>query len=447
MNRSYNKHRLDQDFMKCKCGKPSEPRQPEWMKEENRKYGRNQFVTAYRGPNNTELCCKCAKNICSVCQKKGKRKVKRPEFKYVGPWDRHGNYDKPENYQLAGYNTYLEEMIRVEEKDPDNPSGAWNVYYCNEHLPLWWKQKKEKLWNENSYWLWKYHGFSERVDDQEMVWEDSNDIPQFPDKKEQPKQKPVLPPDNKKPTEPGKFSRLVKLESLDYDQKFSSNWDLFWFVFVSSEGEKFEVNSQNLSLWQRTAIRKSGPNIGDKDYWYKLSWKGTQKDKRKFEKGDFIEIEKQEQSPENSFKNIQIVNKENSRKNNSSTNPIKNSPNKVINETLIINLKSIKKIILNGENLIIEFNKNGKTASAIQTINAEQINNNQELQTVKNYCQKNNKTSLNQQELSSLITPNSISTKEPKKNNLPLLIGSGVTILGLGVVIGLLVKKRVKKTK
>jgi len=72
---------------------------------------------------------------------------------------------------------------------------------------------------------------------------------------------------------------------------------------------------------------------------------------------------------------------------------------------------------------------------------------NQELQTVKNYCQKNNKTSLNQQELSSLITPNSISTKEPKKNNLPLLIGGGVAVLVIGLIIGVLIGKNSKNKK
>jgi len=83
----------------------------------------------------------------------------------------------------------------------------------------------------------------------------------------------------------------------------------------------------------------------------------------------------------------------------------------------------------------------------IQTITAEQINNNQELQAVKNYCQANNKTSLSQAELSSLINPDSTSTntKDPKKNNTPLLIGG--TVLAMIGLIGLLAIRKTKKIK
>jgi len=57
--------------------------------------------------------------------------------------------------------------------------------------------------------------------------------------------------------------------------------------------------------------------------------------------------------------------------------------------------------------LIIQFknekSRNNSEIGSIQKITAEEINNNQELQRIKNYCQKNGKSSLNQQELSSLI--------------------------------------------
>lgn len=100
--------------------------------------------------------------------------------------------------------------------------------------------------------------------------------------------------------------------------------------------------------------------------------------------------------------------------------------------------------------MVIEFKATNNNKPVLQNITTEQINNNQELQAVKNYCQKNNKTSLNQIELNSLINPNStnsISTKETEKNNLPLLISGGVVVLVLGAVIRLLVKKRDKKSK
>jgi hypothetical protein len=123
------------------------------------------------------------------------------------------------------------------------------------------------------------------------------------------------------------------------------------------------------------------------------------------------------------------------------------SPNEGDAQTLIINLRSIKKIALTSDgNLVIEFNVNDK--SETQIITNKQITNSQELQKAKDYLQKENKKSLSQQEFNSLISANSNSTlTEKPKNNMPLLIGGGIGILVLGVVIGLLVKNRVKKSK
>lgn len=157
--------------------------------------------------------------------------------------------------------------------------------------------------------------------------------------------------------------------------------------------------------------------------------------------------------PITNFKTIKFENKENVSKNNL-TKPNSNwetAPAKNDNQTLIINLKSIKKITLNANNLVIEFKATNNNKPILQDITAEQINNNQELQDIKNYCQKNNKTSLNQQELNSLINPNSTSfTKETetKKNNLPLLIGGGVVVLALvGLAVVLVIKKTAKIKK
>lgn len=134
----------------------------------------------------------------------------------------------------------------------------------------------------------------------------------------------------------------------------------------------------------------------------------------------------------------------NNEKSDSENNPIK--PN---NKTLIINLKTIKKITLTSDgNLVIEFNINDK--SETQIITNKQITNSQELQKAKNYLQKANKSSISQQEFNSLINTNSAktpaSTEKPKDNH-ALLIGGGIAVLVVGVVIGLLVSKKSKKTK
>ena len=96
---------------------------------------------------------------------------------------------------------------------------------------------------------------------------------------------------------------------------------------------------------------------------------------------------------------------------------------------------------------MIEFKKeqSGNYWSSIsQTITPDQIKSNQELQKVKNYLDKNNQNSLNQQELERILSPsnNSVSPKKPKDNNL-LLIGSimfGILIVGI-IITGLLIKR------
>ncbi|CAG8751746.1 12057_t:CDS:2, partial [Racocetra persica] len=63
------------------------------------------------------------------------------------------------------------------------------------------------------------------------------------------------------------------------------------------------------------------------------------------------------------------------------------------NELLVIDLKNVKKIILRDDGkLEIEFdNTQNDNCSIIQVITDEQIKDNQELQKIKNYCQKNDK--------------------------------------------------------
>jgi len=112
----------------------------------------------------------------------------------------------------------------------------------------------------------------------------------------------------------------------------------------------------------------------------------------------------------------------------------------------IIDLKNVKKITLREDSeLEIEFNstQNGNYWHSIsQIITPEQISNNQELQKVKDYCQKHGLTSLNQQELNGIFGTNITSTKKPKDGNNVLLIGGIGLVLGIGVGIGLLLKKK-----
>ncbi|CAG8608778.1 9748_t:CDS:2, partial [Paraglomus occultum] len=125
---------------------------------------------------------------------------------------------------------------------------------------------------------------------------------------------------------------------------------------------------------------------------------------------------------------------------NNSPQPVKSSSegNQRSSEFLVINLKDIKKITLTSDgDLIIEFNQpeNNSDKSLSRTITTEQINTNQELQTVKNYCQRNGKNSLSQQELNNLINSNktSASTNKSKDDN------NSALAIGLSVAVALIV--------
>jgi len=155
-------------------------------------------------------------------------------------------------------------------------------------------------------------------------------------------------------------------------------------------------------------------------------------------------LTKQEKSPQNDIKNIKITNEEGNNK----LNPAKStekSPNRVGNETLIIDLKNIKKVTLRADGkLEIEFN-NGEN-SISQVITTEQINHSQELQTIKNYCQKSGKSSLSRFELDKIFSTNETNVRSAGKstdNNHALVIGLSVAVaLIIGLAIGLLLKRK-----
>ncbi|CAG8454080.1 17319_t:CDS:2 [Cetraspora pellucida] len=102
------------------------------------------------------------------------------------------------------------------------------------------------------------------------------------------------------------------------------------------------------------------------------------------------------------------------------------------NELLVIDLKNVKKIILRDDGkLEIEFdNTQNDNCSIIQVITDEQIKDNQELQKIKNYCQKNGKNSLNQQELNNILNSSSTYnlTNKPVNNNYMLAIGLSIAV-------------------
>lgn len=158
-----------------------------------------------------------------------------------------------------------------------------------------------------------------------------------------------------------------------------------------------------------------------------------------------------DKSPEakSNVKTIRFENKENNGQNNSDKS---NDDDKV----QIIDLQSIKRVTLTAEgNLVIEFNseklENGSSISQNQqVITTEQINTNQELQKISNYCQRNGKSVLNQQEISSILAANSTATatKNPKEGNNTLLIGGIIcAVLIAGTTTGLLLlkKRKIKK--
>jgi len=110
-----------------------------------------------------------------------------------------------------------------------------------------------------------------------------------------------------------------------------------------------------------------------------------------------------------------------------SAKPVEKPSAKNDNQTLIINLKEVRKITLrNDGKLEIEFNnvenegkENNYCSSISQVLSSEQITNNSELQKIKDYCQKSNKNSLNQQELNNLLqdaknSSNSLSSPKPQ---------------------------------
>jgi hypothetical protein len=143
---------------------------------------------------------------------------------------------------------------------------------------------------------------------------------------------------------------------------------------------------------------------------------------------------------------VEIVNNIKKGGDNDNKSSSENKPLKQNKEKLVISLSNIEKITLTSKGeLVIEFSENKGVDFVSQTITNEQLSQSQELQKAKNYLQKENRQSLSKQEFNSLVNSNSSTspTNEKPKSNYGLLVGGGITVLG--VVVGLLISKRKNK--
>lgn len=463
MNRIYNKYNLDPKYIKCAgCPKPAESRLS--------KVNKSGFITAFRSPNNTELCCKCAEkeeflNVCYKCRRKGQR---RTSFG-------------------------LSEIAHLYIEDKDNPSGEWWVYCCSDCLPA----DHPERWGE-------------------MVWESTAqshiDEQYF---------KPNSPAEGKSNPSSNSENRTEWVAKCDHCRKSSeikvSN--AFWGKYFCSV-DCYELAFARLSTKICDEIRarcctcnfrifgedrnftEDFKNRKGKVYYSDRSINAFYCSETCFEKrrdksgmsGSAFYDRNPVQSDNSPKPNpvvpaLQSVTNSNDQsdevkvnpgsspkpnpgkgetsetKNNVETirfekNPVnpasEKSPNKTSdNETLIINLNNVKKISLNAEgNLMIEFKKEEQWGnySTFQTITLNQVNSSQELQKVKNYLEKNNQNSLNQQELDKLFSKsnNSVSPEKLKDNNNILLIGGsimfGTLIVGMGIGLFLRRKRKLKKS-
>jgi hypothetical protein len=159
------------------------------------------------------------------------------------------------------------------------------------------------------------------------------------------------------------------------------------------------------------------------------------------------QIKKNQDNQSNSVK--LIVDNENNSKKIPAKSPGK-LPDEAKNQTLIINLKSVRQITLTSDdNLVIEFNKtetNSNSVKEIQVIDDKQIENSQELQKVKSYLKESGSKSINQQKLNSILTNNTNSELTDNINKPVLIAGlSIVVILTVGLAIRLLIKRKPAK--
>jgi len=354
-----------------------------WIKSENTEsYGLFYGISPFKGRNNEELCHKCA-NFCYHCG--------REENRYEWSYD---------------------------EDTEDNPSGRWIVRCC----PQCWDKYSNRA-RPGCY------GTQQKYEEIKLGSKNWNE-------RESKKEENARNCDY--------CGKLFKGKT----EYFCSSCGTFYCSKDCCEASDPQCKNKISNNKPQMPVENS-----------KVPAEGNEKDKPKsVTESSKNSPENDKILPENSDKN------ENSGKNNSPQPVIKSSSeeNQRSSEFLVINLKKainnacginidpqrdIKQIALTSDgNLIIEFNNSASNHSIGQVITSEQINNNQELQKIKNYCQQNGKNSLSQQELNSLINGNKTSAptnKTKNDNNNTLAIGLVAAFaLIVGLVIGLVVKRK-----
>ena len=417
-----NKEQLEklsehEKFISCKCGKPREFRWKESSLTRHEGKGLYYGITPYKGRNNEELCHKCA--FCAKCGKEG------------------------------AYLTGGASCCKYEQTN-DNPSGEWVLAYCSSEcfsgvekssLPKKEPEKtakcdhcgklgefnkvgntfqgksfcSESCYEAFGYWRSIHKGYNDNkcriVGCSQKAYYECMDL--------------CL--SHSKPCKGGKIKPGGKACNA---------------AMGVDEGDICEFCKDQTETYRSNPAAPAPQSITNENSENDDSVKVNPGNSPKPNPG------KEELSePKNNVKVIKFENNDDKIPANPAS---EKSPNQTDNETLIINLKSVKKITLSAEgNLVIEFKKESNLHSMPQTIFAEQLSQSQELQKVKNYLEKNNQTSLNQQELGKLFSGSDNKpalTKEPQGNNKILIGGAlgGVLILGIGIGL-LLKKKKVKK--
>lgn len=426
----------NEKFLACKCGKKPEFR---WKKsEQSDSYGLFFGIIPYKGPNGEEvchkcaLCVKCGKEVCNSCEN--------------GFWR--------------------------SEKTNDNPSGEWVLAYCsaecfNGEKPSLPKKEVKKcqgtVFTHHNGGYKSKHGSTQFLPCTNVVNE-------------------------------GDFCKLCKDQTETYQQvkvriaaeekqgfekykqaqaKSQSWWDTLSNSERERECERLVENMKLGKYWGNNVREGEGSGWAcDGSLWMIENGKFTSHSPHlvpiqiteefmkkeilvyhdevgiiDFFESQMVKVKKDDSDNENPPLKIE----EGERIGGKKLEIINN--NKSNNEVLVIELKRIKKITLRNDNkLQIEFNsfQNNQNDSSGYLVNQimtnEQVDNNQELQAVKNYLQKTSKDSLNQRELIEFFNSSSVSTETPKDISRLLKIGGGV-ILVFGLLGWLLVisKRKLKK--
>lgn len=412
----------NEKFIGCKCGKKPEFR---WIKNTlSINDGKDLFfgITPYKGRNNEELCCKCA-NFCYYCGQKEEG----------------------------------EERV-IHEETQDNPTGDWAIKCC---LQCW-----EKYWRQ--------HNSDNKQQEHKPIEPDSKKNSKQEDKKEKIRN----------------CSHCQKSLADVKTEYFCANCAAFYcseeccaasrpqckaklsegnsYIYtINSDSEKHTISGDSE---KKHSEKPQKPKIMSSQEVNEM----LAKSKPSNDRSDNSQL-KTSQSENNTDKvakndkpssnlltnngNQKISDGKKTEPNQAESKAVNhNTSTKVLDKdkvNFLVKLfkqQNIKQISLTPENnLLIEYNGENNTANnavnhsnnQLTMITSQQITDNQELQTITNYLQANNKQSLNQQELNNLLNDNSTptNTNSSENNSLGkgLVIGIGAT-LTIGLFLGILLR-------